>query len=66
MVIIQIKTFVDVGAVSFPVDLSSVLLIITVIRLTLLGSFLCCFKFSAVDSLSRGLGGSGSRTFAGS
>jgi hypothetical protein len=64
IVIVWIHTFVDVGAVSFPVDFSSLLLLITLIRLSPLTSFLCCF--SAVDSLSRSLGGSGSRKFAGS
>jgi hypothetical protein len=56
--VIGIHTFVDVRAVSFSVDLSS-LLLTTLNRLSLLGSFLCCF--SAVDSLSSSLGGSGSR-----
>jgi hypothetical protein len=48
-------TFVDVRAVNVPADLSS-LLLITLSRLSLVGSLLCCF--SAVDSM--GLGGSGS------
>jgi hypothetical protein len=61
--VIQIKTFVDVRAVSFPVDLSS-LLVTTLSRLALLGSFHCCF--GTVDSLNSSLGGSGSRTFVNS
>jgi hypothetical protein len=55
--VIGIHTFVDVTAVILPVDLSS-LLLLTLSRLSLHGSILCCF--SAVDILSMALGGSGS------
>jgi hypothetical protein len=61
--VIGIHTFIDVRAVSFPVDPSS-LLLTTLSRLSLLGSFLCCF--SAVDNLTSSLGVSRSRTFVSS
>jgi uncharacterized metal-binding protein len=43
--VIEIYTFVDVRAVSFPADLFSFLFITgTLSRLSLLGSLLCCFS----------------------
>jgi hypothetical protein len=62
-IVIEVHTFGDIGAVSFSADLSS-LLFITLSRLSLLGGLLRCF--GAVDSLGRGLGSSGSRSFASS
>jgi hypothetical protein len=57
-IVIGINTFTDVTARSFPADLFFLLLnTMTLSRLSLLGSLLCCF--SVVNGFSMGLGGSG-------
>jgi hypothetical protein len=63
--VIRIHTFVDVRAVSFPVDLSS-LLLITLSRLSVLGSLLCCFGAANNTSMGLGSSGLGSRSVASS